>query len=64
MARGHGARDRQAGIGMGGFTMVESFFGVGWLLMLVFSFGGVAGMVLAALMVVAGTGSAAEEQRD
>lgn len=44
--------------------MADSFLGVGWMLMLVFSVGGFAGMVLAALLVMAGTGSAAEEQRD
>ena len=39
-------------------------FGAGWLLMLVFAVGGFAGMVLAALMIMAGTGSASERQRD
>ncbi|HZI84836.1 MAG TPA: hypothetical protein VFF44_13040 [Casimicrobiaceae bacterium] len=42
--------------------MAESL-GAGWVLMLVFAVGGFAGMVLAALMVVAGAGSA-NEQRD
>jgi hypothetical protein len=44
--------------------MADSFLGAGWVLMLVFSVGGFAGMVLAALLVMAGTESAAEEQRD
>jgi len=44
--------------------MADGFVAVGWVLMLVFSVGGVAGVVLTALMVMAGTGSAAEEQRD
>jgi hypothetical protein len=39
-------------------------FGVGWLLMLVFAVGGFAGMVLAALMIMAGGGSARRQQRD
>jgi len=39
-------------------------FGVGWLLMLVFAVGGFAGMVLAALMIIAGGGSAGGEERD
>lgn len=38
--------------------------GVGWVLMLVFAVGGFAGMVLAAIMVVAGANSAREEQND
>jgi hypothetical protein len=43
---------------------VADTFGAGWLLMLVFAVGGFAGMVLAALMIMAGAGSASEEQRD
>jgi hypothetical protein len=43
---------------------VADSFGLGWVLMLVFAVGGFAGMVLAALMVMAGAGSASEEQRD
>ncbi len=43
--------------------MTESL-GAGWVLMLVFAVGGFAGMVLAALMVVAGAGSASDEPRD
>ena len=43
--------------------MADSF-GVSWVLMLVFAVGGFAGMVLAALMVMAGAESAREEQRD
>jgi len=42
---------------------VAESLGAGWVLMLVFAVGGFAGMVLAALMVVAGAGSA-NEQRD
>ena len=38
--------------------------GVGWVLMLVFAIGGLAGMVLAAIMVVAGANSAREEHSD
>jgi hypothetical protein len=43
---------------------VAEGLGVGWVIMLVFAVGGVAGMVLAALMVVAGANSAREEQND
>lgn len=43
--------------------MAENF-GVGWVLMLVFAVGGLAGMVLAALMVVAGAHSGGEEHHD
>ena len=43
--------------------MAESL-GVGWVLMLVFTVGGLAGMVLAAIMVVAGANSAREERND
>jgi hypothetical protein len=39
-------------------------FGVGWLLMLVFAVGGFAGMVLAALMIMAGGGAARSRPRD
>jgi hypothetical protein len=59
-----GPGDQRSGIGIRGLAMADSFLGVGWMLMLVFSVGGFAGMVLAALLVMAGTGSAAEEQRD
>ena len=44
--------------------MADSFLGAGWVLMLVFSVGGFAGMVLAALLVMAGTDGEIEEQRD
>ena len=50
-------------VGMGDIAVAETF-GAGWLLMLVFAVGGFAGMVLAALMVMAGAQSAGEEQRD
>jgi hypothetical protein len=43
---------------------VANGFGVGWLLMLVFAVGGFAGIVLAALMFMAGARSSSEEQRD
>jgi len=43
---------------------VAEGLGVGWLFMLVFAVGGLAGMVLAALMVVAGANSAREKQND
>jgi hypothetical protein len=43
---------------------VADSFGAGWLLMLVFAVGGFAGMVLAALMFMAGAESANHEQRD
>jgi len=43
--------------------VADSFLGAGWV-MLVFAVGGFAGMVLAALLVMAGAGSAAEEQHD
>jgi hypothetical protein len=49
--------------GRGGIAVAENF-GVGWVLMLVFAVGGLAGMVLAALMVVAGANSAREEHND
>jgi hypothetical protein len=43
---------------------VADSFGVGWLLMLVFAVGGFAGMVLAALMVMAGAESVSDKRRD
>jgi hypothetical protein len=43
---------------------VADSFGVGWLLMLVFAVGGFAGMMLAALMVMAGGESVSDERRD
>ena len=62
-ACGGGRANAVGRLGNGGFAMADSF-GAGWVLMLVFSVGGFAGMVLAALLVMAGTEPAAEEQRD
>lgn len=49
--------------GMRGHALADGF-GVGWLLMLVFAVGGFAGMVLAALMIMAGGGAARSRPRD
>lgn len=51
-----------AGSGLGDIVVADSF-GAGWLLMLVFAVGGFAGMMLAALMVIAGAESASDEPR-
>ena len=47
-----------------GDTVADSLFGVGWLLVLVFSAGGFAGMLLASLMHMASANSAREWHRD
>jgi len=49
--------------GRRGLTVGDGL-GTGWVLMLVFAVGGFAGMVLAALMVVAGARSAGDRQSD